>query len=46
MCSHGLSAGSGTPERMERAVDDVLAQLAALDLQRADRGRRPPATKG
>ena len=27
---------------IERAVDDVVEQLAALDLQRAGRGRRPP----
>ena len=30
---------------VERQVDDVVAQLAALDLQRAGRGRRPPAGK-
>ena len=31
-----------TPARSRRAVDDVMGQLAALDLQRAGRGRRPP----
>jgi hypothetical protein len=42
----GLSADSSTTETIQSAVDDVLAQLAALDLQRAGRGRRPPAAKG
>ena len=31
---------------VERQVDDVVAQLAALGLQRAGRGRRPPAGNG
>ena len=31
--------------RVEDEVDAVLQQLAALDLQRAGRGRRPPAGK-
>jgi hypothetical protein len=31
---------------VERQVDDVVAQLEALDLQRAGRGRRPPAGTG
>ncbi len=30
---------------VEGRVDDVMADLAALDLQRAGRGRRPPAGK-
>ena len=30
--------------QVEREVDGVLAQLAALELQRAVRGRRPPAS--
>lgn len=38
----GLPDGAPGPEVIERAVDDVLEQLAALDLQRAGRGRRPP----
>ena len=30
------------PAAIERAVDDVMEQLTALDLQRVGRGRRPP----
>jgi hypothetical protein len=37
-----LPAGSPDRAAVERAVDGVLEQLAALDLQRAGRGRRPP----
>jgi hypothetical protein len=37
-----LPPGAPAVKEVERAVDDVLAQLAALDLQRAGRGRRPP----
>ncbi len=43
--AHVLAAlPDGAPDAgtIERAVDDVLAQLAALDLQRAGRGKRPP----
>ena len=38
----GLPAGGATRAQIEAAVDDVLEQLAALDLERAGRGRRPP----
>jgi hypothetical protein len=38
-----LPAGGATTAQIEAAADDVLHQLAALDLQRAGRGRRPPA---
>jgi hypothetical protein len=44
--AHVLSAlpdGAPSAEIIERSVDDVLEQFAALDLQRAGRGRRPPA---
>jgi hypothetical protein len=37
-----LPEGAPGPQAVERAVDDVMDQLAALDLQRAGRGRRPP----
>jgi hypothetical protein len=40
-----LEARGGDPALVERQVDAVLGQLAALDLQRAGRGRRPPAGK-
>jgi len=36
----------GDPSLVEREVAAVLEQLRALDLQRAGRGRRPPAAKG
>ena len=35
----------GDAATVEAEVERVLAQLAALDLQRAGRGRRPPAGK-
>ena len=35
----------GDPALVEREVAAVLDQLAALDLQRAGRGRRPPAAE-
>ncbi|HEX5642805.1 MAG TPA: hypothetical protein VFZ86_10790, partial [Thermoleophilia bacterium] len=38
-----LSAHGGDPALVEREVAAVLDQLAALDLRRASRGRRPPA---
>lgn len=38
----GLAGGAPEAERVERAVDDVMEQLVALDLQRSGRGRRPP----
>ena len=38
-----LPAGGTTTAQVEAAVDDVLEQLTALDLQRAGRGRRPPS---
>ncbi|HTX70343.1 MAG TPA: hypothetical protein VMH50_14540 [Thermoleophilia bacterium] len=38
----GLPDGAPPVAEIERAVDGVVAQLAALDLQRAGRGRRPP----
>ena len=38
----GLGGRGGDPALVERQVDAVLDQLAALDLQRAARGRRPP----
>jgi hypothetical protein len=38
----GLPAGAPSAETIGRAVDDVMEQLAGLDLQRAGRGRRPP----
>ena len=34
------------PALVERQVDAVLEQLAALDLRREGRGRRPPSVKG
>jgi hypothetical protein len=37
-----LAADGGDPALVEREVAAVLDQLAALDLQRAGRGRRPP----
>ncbi len=40
-----LEKRGGNPALVERQVDAVLTQLAALDLQRAGRGRRPPAGK-
>jgi hypothetical protein len=39
-----LEARGGDPALVELQVDAVLGQLAALDLQRAGRGRRPPAS--
>ena len=39
----GLPARGEDPALVERQVDAVLEQLAGLDLQRAGRGRRPPA---
>jgi hypothetical protein len=39
---HELPDGAPEMEAVDRAVDDVMEQLAALDLQRAGRGRRPP----
>ena len=36
---------AGDAATVETEVERVLAQLAALDLQRAGRGRRPPAGK-
>lgn len=41
-----LAAHGGDPAFVERAVTAVLVQLAALDLQRAGRGRRPPPPTG
>jgi hypothetical protein len=38
----GLPAGDPGAAEIQTAVDDVMRQLAALDLQRAGRGRRPP----
>ena len=38
-----LAAHGGDPALVEREVAAVLEQLGALDLQRAGRGRRPPA---
>jgi hypothetical protein len=38
----GLAEGAPDALSIERAVDDVMAQVAALDLQRGPRGRRPP----
>jgi hypothetical protein len=38
----GLPADAPDAGAIEHAVDDVLEQLAALDLQRGGRGRRPP----
>jgi hypothetical protein len=37
-----LPGGAAEAGRVERAVRDVLQQLAALDLQRGSRRRRPP----
>jgi hypothetical protein len=37
-----LEAGGADPALVERQVDDVMQQLAALGLERAGRGRRPP----
>jgi hypothetical protein len=37
-----LPDGAPGPEVIERAVDQVMEQLAALDLERAGRGKRPP----
>ena len=39
-----LEGRGGDAARVGREVDGVLAELAALDLQRAGRGRRPPAS--
>ena len=39
----GLPDGAPEAETIQRAVDDVLEQFATLDLQRAGRGKRPPA---
>lgn len=41
-----LTGHGGDPALVEREVAAVLEQLGALGLQRAGRGRRPPATKG
>ena len=41
----GLPAGGPDAAAVERAVDDVMEQLEALDLQRAGRGPRPPKAK-
>jgi hypothetical protein len=38
----GLPTYGPDPASIERAVDGVMEQVAALDLQRAGRGRRPP----
>lgn len=38
----GLEADGADAGLIERQVDDVMAQLAALGLRRAGRGRRPP----
>ena len=38
----GDAPGAGA---IERAVDDVLEQLAGLDLQRTGRGKRPPKSR-
>jgi hypothetical protein len=38
----GLPTDGPDPASIERAVDGVMEQVAALDLQRAGRGRRPP----
>jgi hypothetical protein len=40
----GLPEGAPAPEAIERAVDNVMDQLAALDLQRGAR-RRPPGRR-
>ena len=40
-----LPAGGATTAQIETAVDDVLAQLAELDLQRGSRRGRPPAAR-
>jgi hypothetical protein len=40
-----LAARGGDPALVEREVAAVIDQLRALDLQRAGRGRRPPAAK-
>ena len=42
----GLQVAGADPAPVERAVDDVLAQLEALGLRRAGRGRRPPKGSG
>lgn len=42
----GLPAGAPDARAIDRAVDAVLEQLSALGLQRAGRGRRPPAGTG
>jgi hypothetical protein len=39
-----LAEQGGDPALVEREVAAVLDQLAALDLQRAGRGRRPPSS--
>ncbi len=39
-----LARRGGDPALVEREVDEVLRQLAALGLRRASRGRRPPAS--
>ncbi len=41
----GLAARGGDPALVEREVAAVLDQLTALGLQRAGRGRRPPAAR-
>jgi hypothetical protein len=41
-----LAGRGGDPALVEREVAAVLEQLGALGLQRAGRGRRPPAAKG
>ena len=41
----GELPGEDDAAGVEREVDRVLADLAALDLQRAGRGRRPPVGK-
>jgi hypothetical protein len=41
----GLGDRGEDPALVEREVDAVLDQLAALDLRRASRGGRPPAGK-
>ena len=41
----GLPAGGPDAAQVERAVDDAMGRLGALDLQRAARTRRPPKTR-
>jgi hypothetical protein len=38
----GLAERGGDPSRVEREAELVMEQLAALKLERAGRGRRPP----